>query len=239
MICIGQLPFLPLRVHATAFAWLKVLRLWSGLVEVVDEADGGLTGEGELFGIRGVTGLEVGIFVEEAAVLGAQVEAAGEVEIDARAKHAGGAGLHAGDEIGEAIGSVVDGVGSAVNWEEGEESGADVAEEGEVLVDGGVGDIGNGGLIHVGVDVEVAEAGVKGTGVAILFRDTGVAEVDGVAEPGAEGLTEGAEGSGGGCGALLGEAVRVTRAVDGELGEEAEGDGGVGVVFGAARRRSG
>ena len=206
---------------------------------MVDEAYRRFAGEGELFGVGIVAGVEVGILVEEAAVLGAQVEAAGEGEVDAGAKDAGGANLDTGDEIDEAIGSVVDGVGSAMDGEEGEESGADVAEEGEVLVDGGVGDIGDGGLVHVGVDVEVAEAVVKGAGVAILFRDAGVAEVDGVAEPGVEGLAEGPEGSGGGCGALLGEAVRVTRAVDGELGEEAERDGGVGVFFGAARWRSG
>jgi hypothetical protein len=176
-----------------------------------------------LFGVV-VAGVEVGIFIKEAAVLGAEVEAAGEVDVDAGAEDAGGADLDAGNEIGDEVGGVVDGVGAAVDGEEGEEARADVGEEGEVTVDGRVGDVGDRGLVDVGVDVEVVEAVVGVGGVAILFGDAGVAEVDGVAEPGMEGLAEGAEGSGGGCGALLGGAVEVTGAVDRELGKEAEGE---------------
>ena len=75
--------------------------------------------------------------------------------------------------------------------------------------------------------------------VPVLLRDSGVAEVDGVAEPGAEGLAEGAEDAGGGCGALGGEAIEMSEAVDGDLREDAEGDGGVGWCFTGQGRSGG
>ena len=52
-------------------------------VEVVDEADGGLVGEGHEFGVWSVTGIEVGVFVEEASVLGAEIDVLGEVDVNA------------------------------------------------------------------------------------------------------------------------------------------------------------
>jgi len=194
---------------------------------VVDEAEGGFASEGELFGVESVTGLEVGVFVEEAAVLGAEIEAAAEVQIDACTGDTGGTELHGGDAHGEVAWGVIDGGGAAVDGQEGEEARADITKEREALVDAGACDVGDGGLVHVGVDVEfaVVVVVVVDARVEIVLRDSGVAKVDGVAEPGAEGLAEGAERADGGCGALHGEAEGVLRAVDGELREDAKGEG--------------
>jgi len=68
-----------------------------------------------------------------------------------------------------------------------------------------------------------------------VLGGAGVAHVDGVAEPGAETLAEGAEDSGGRGHAFGGEGVGgCDDAGGGELREGAEGDGGFGGAFGAA-----
>jgi hypothetical protein len=142
--------------------------------------------------------------------------------------------------MGRLTGGIVDGVGTAVDGEEGEEAEAGVAKEGEAFVDAGVSEVGDGGLVHVRADVEAIDAiGEDGIAVAIVLGDAGVAEIDGVAEPGAEGLAEGAEGAGGGCGVLHVEGVveEVLGPGEGELRKDAEGDGGVGVRFEETRRR--
>ncbi len=64
-------------------AGLFALRITRAYVEVIDEADGGFVGDGESFGVGEVAGIEVGVFVEEASVLGAEIEVLSEVEIDA------------------------------------------------------------------------------------------------------------------------------------------------------------
>ena len=66
-----------------------------------------------------------------------------------------------------------------------------------------------------------------------VFGDARVAEVGGVAEPGAEGLPEGGEHAGGGGGSDDGYATagNVLHAIDGKFGIDAEREGGLHVVF--------
>ncbi len=101
-----------------------------------------------------------------------------------------------------------------------------VGEDGEVFVDAGVDDIGEGVFIHVGADVGFA-VGVEADALCVVekvFRDARIAEVRGVAEPGAEGLPEGAEDAGGGGGSNDGYATagNVLNAIDGEFRIDAE-----------------
>ena len=51
----------------------------SGMGEVIDDAEGGFAGEGESFG-EVVAGAEIGVVINQATVLGAEIEVATEVK---------------------------------------------------------------------------------------------------------------------------------------------------------------
>src|ERR1700733_1891490 len=128
-----------------ALTLLRGRLFWVG--EVVDDAESGFAGDGEV-AWEGVA--VVGEFVELAAVFDAEGEVRGEEVVDADAADAEGAEVHGRRE--DAVVEQVRGGGVAVFGEKGEHAGTNVDETGEAGGDVLFGEVGEAELVDVGGD---------------------------------------------------------------------------------------